>query len=420
MRHNCVNLASGWILQRRWCSSDSPLLIEAPEQRTLLSVNVLVHHGDAANDGANLAETVLAAANVNSTDFGRQFTTDLDGAVYAQPLYVQNVDLTRGSEIGVHSVVYAATMGDSLYAIDAGTGAILWQDSFLDTSNPTILTATTGVTTVPTSALGSTNLGTQLGIISTPAIDLGLGTLLLNANTQEVRSGNTHFVQRLWSVNLSDGSAAVAPAVIGDTISNNSFYSFTGYQYVAGPIVNGSGNNTDPTGYPNTDGWVSAPGGATTPVIAFNALLQMQRTSMTLLNGSVYLGFASHGDNGPYYGWILGYNESTLALDAAFVTTPTYEGIVGDRADYTAQGGIWASGSAMATDGTYIYVATGNGAFNTEASNFNSQGYPIDHDYADSLLKLEVDPKLQLQQPERQRLGACGCGLLHTLECQCG
>ena len=117
----------------------------------------------------------------------------------------------------------------------------------------------------------------------------------------------------------------------------------------------------------------------------------MDRTGVTLLNGSIYLGFASHGDNGPDHGWILGYSESALALNAAFVTTPTYEGIIGDRVAYTAQGGIWASGSAIATDGTYLYVLTGNGAFNTAASNFDANGFPIDHDYADSLLELQPD-----------------------------
>ena len=367
-------------------------IVESLEPRCLLSVNILVHHGDAMNDGANLAETVLTPSNVNSTDFGRQFTTTLDGAIYAQPLYVQNVDITRGSSIGVHSVLYVATMHDSLYAIDANSGAILWQDSFLNITDPTNLAATAGVTTVSSTDINDTTLGPELGILATPAIDLNNSELFLNANTAEVRGTDTHFVQRLWAVNLADGSEAVQPAVIGDTISNNGFTSFAGYQYVAGPIVDGSGNNATPTTYPNTDGWVSAPGGATTPVIAFNALIQMQRTSVTLLNGNVYLGFASHGDNGPYYGWVLGFSESNLALTAAFVTTPTYEGVAGDSPDYTAQGGIWASGSAIATDGTYLYVVTGNGAFNTNAGNFNARGFPIDNDYGDSLLKLGPDP----------------------------
>ncbi|HEX3356170.1 MAG TPA: SdrD B-like domain-containing protein [Tepidisphaeraceae bacterium] len=338
-----------------------------------------------------MSETVLTPANVNPTDFGKQFNTPVDGQVFAQPLYVQNVNITRGANAGVHSVVYVATMHDSLYAIDASTGTILWQDSFLNTANPTNLTATSGVTPVAIADLGNVAPASELGILSTPAIDVNRGRLFLNAETKEIRGADKHFVQRLWAVNLSDGSAAVSPAVIGDTISNNDYYSYGGYTYVAGPIVAGSGDNPDPTTYPNKEGWLAAPGGATTPVMAYNALIQMNRGSLTLLKGNVYLGMASDGDEGPYHGWLLGYDESSLALTAAFVTTPTYEDLPNDRPGFPGQGGIWSSGSAIATDGTYLYVAAGNGAFNTDPSNFDAQGFPIDHDYADSLLKLAVD-----------------------------
>jgi hypothetical protein len=372
--------------------------IESLEQRSLLSVNILMHHGDLANDGANLAETVLTPADVNSADFGKRFSTTLGGRIFAQPLYVQDVNITRGSQAGVHSVLYVATMRDSLFALDASTGAILWQDNFLSTTDPTQSKATPGVTTIPADAIagmnGVTDVGTEAGILGTPVIDLkqgSAGAIYLIAVTQEVVGAQTHFVQRLWSVSLANGSPLLAPTVIGDTISSGNFFSYGPYQYVSGPIVAGSGNNPTPTTYPNRDGWASAPGGATTPVIAFNAEIEKERSALTLLNGTIYVGFASYEDDGPYYGWLLGFNESTLALTTAFVTTPTYEGIVGDSNTFTAQGSIWQSGSAITTDGTYLYVTTGNGAFNTAASNFDSQGFPIDHDYANSLLKLQVD-----------------------------
>ncbi len=369
-----------------------PCGAERLESRRLLSaVNVTVHHGDAANDGADPSETVLTPADVNPADFGKRFSTPLDGVVTAQPLYVQDVDVTRGSGVGVHSVAYVATEHDSLYAIDANTGAVVWQDSFLNTASPTTLTATAGVTTQPASEVGD-NAGPELGIWSTPAIDLARGELFLNAATQEVRGSDLHFVQRVWAVRLADGTPVVAPAVVGDTISNGPRLAFTGYTYGAGPIVHGSGNNKTPTVYPNTDGWSAAPGGATTPVIAFNAVVQGGRPGLTLMGGNVYLAFSAHDDQSPYYGWIIGYAESTLALTAAFVTTPTYEGIVTNSATYTAQGGIWAAGSALATDGTSLYVTTSPGAFNVAAGNFNAAGFPIDHDYADTLLKLQVDP----------------------------
>ena len=377
----------------RFVDGCRPCAAERLEGRRLLSaaVNVTVHHGDAANDGANVAETVLSPTDVNAADFGKRFSTAVDGVVTAQPLYVQDVDVTRGASVGVHSVLYVATEHDSLYAIDANTGAVLWQDSFLNTADPTKPTATAGVTTMPAGEVGD-NAGPELGIWSTPAIDSARGEVFLNADTQEVRGSDLHFVQRVWAVRLTDGTPVVAPAVVGDTISNNPRLAFTGYTYVAGPVVQGSGNNRTPTTYPNTDGWAAAPGGATTPVIAFNALVQGGRPGLTLMGGNVYLAFSAHVDQSPYYGWILGYSESTLALTAAFVTTPTYEGIVTNSTAYTAQGGIWSAGSALATDGTSLYVPTSPGAFNVAPGNFNAAGFPIDHDYADSLLKLQVDP----------------------------
>ena len=126
---------------------------------------------------------------------------------------------------------------------------------------------------------------------------------------------------------------------------------------------------------------------------------------MSLINGVIYFGFASHGDDGPYYGWILGYNAGTLANTATFVTTPTYEPatiVAGDNGRFSSQGGVWMSGGSIVTDGTYLYLTTGNGAFNYNTSNFSSNYYsmdganevllPMDGDYGDTLLKLAVDP----------------------------
>ena len=112
---------------------------EALEPRLLLAASVLTYHNDGASTGQDLAETALTPADVNASQFGKLATTSLDGTVYAQPLYVAGVAV---SGQGVHNVVYVATEHDSLYAIDADTGAVLWQDSFIDPA--------AGITTVPT------------------------------------------------------------------------------------------------------------------------------------------------------------------------------------------------------------------------------------------------------------------------------
>ena len=67
----------------------------------------------------------------------------LDGAVYGQPLVV-------------NGVVIAATEGDSVYAIDSGTGAIMWHRNL--------------GTPVPLSSLPCGDIN-PLGITGTPAYD---------------------------------------------------------------------------------------------------------------------------------------------------------------------------------------------------------------------------------------------------------
>jgi hypothetical protein len=369
-------------------------------------LNILTHGADPSNDNLNAAESVLSPTNVNPADFGKQYSDALDGGdVIAEPLYMQNVNITTGANPGVHSVVFIGTEADGLYALDANTGTVLWHDNFTNITSPTTLTPTTGVTTILQSDInGNPDIGSQLGILATPVIDPKTGILYLNANTKEIRSDGKHFVQRLWAVSINSGAAVMSPALIGDTIAPNGLSTTGPYTYVAGPIINGTGNN-NPAGqpnpvYPDTDGWTAAPGGKSGYVIAFNAIEQMERTAVSLINGSVYLGFASHGDDGPYYGWVLGYNASTLALNAAFNTTPTFEpsSIVGASQPFQSLGGVWMSGAAIVTDGTNLYLATGNGAFNGDPSNFDANGFPIDHDYGDTLLKLTPDASTATNQ----------------------
>src|SRR3977135_2655089 len=90
-------------------------------------VSVTTYHNDNARTGQNTQETYLTPANVNSTQFGKLFTVAVDGAVFAQPLYLTNVSINGGT----HNVVYVATQHDSVYAIDADTGTLYWQKSLI-------------------------------------------------------------------------------------------------------------------------------------------------------------------------------------------------------------------------------------------------------------------------------------------------
>ena len=86
----------------------------------------------------------------------------------------------------------------------------------------------------------------------------------------------------------------------------------------------------------------------------FDAMQQLQRPGLALANGTVYIGFASHGDMGNWHGWFFGYDASNLQRQASALNlSPDGYGA-----------GIWQSGRAPAVDRDgNLYVSTGNGDF---------------------------------------------------------
>jgi hypothetical protein len=84
--------------------------------------------GDHYRTGANLHETILNTANVNSTNFGLLFTIPTNSDVVHQVLYAPNVTINNV----VHNVIYMASWGPPnysgyVYAYDADTpGPSLW------------------------------------------------------------------------------------------------------------------------------------------------------------------------------------------------------------------------------------------------------------------------------------------------------
>jgi hypothetical protein len=259
----------------------------------------LTYHNDNARDGQNQREIVLNPSNVNVAQFGKLFSYALDGQVYAQPLYVANVNIPGQ---GYHNVLYVATEHDSVYAFDADglTTAPLWQVSFLKASQ--------NVTTVPSSAIlpNYSDIFPEIGITGTPVIDPSTGTLYVVAKTDD----NGTYAQRLHALNIATGAEqANNPVVISGSINTQ------GHQVV------------------------------------FDPLLQNQRAALLLLNGVVYIAWGSHGDIGTYHGWVMGYDARTLAQVNVYLTTPT-----------GAFGGIWQAGGGPVADASgKIYVTSGNG-----------------------------------------------------------
>src|SRR6202050_5582105 len=261
--------------------------------------SILTQHYDAARTGQNTAETVLNPTNVNSTTFGKLFSLTVDSYVYAQPLYVPVVAIPGN---GTHNVLYVATEHDSLYAFDADSGSQLWKVSFL----------INGATTLSTSNVGGTqDINPEIGITGTPTIDPTTNTLYIVVNTLE--SGN--IIYRLHAIDIT-----------------------TGAEKLSGPVLmTASVPGTAPDGNGSTVPW--------------NPQWANQRPGLLLLNGFIYIGFSSHGDNGPWHGWLLGYDKTTLAQTGVWCTSPNGKG-----------NGIWGAGSGLAADAAgSIYVSTGNG-----------------------------------------------------------
>jgi hypothetical protein len=332
--------------------SHRPTVEELEPRLVPSTIDVLGYHYDNANDGQYQAETTLTPTNVNSTKFGKLFTTQLDGQVYAEPLYKFGVNITRGGHQGIHNVVYVATEHDSLYAIDADNGQILWKDSFI---NPAA-----GINPVPNSDVNGA-IGPEVGITGTPVIDPTTNTIYLDAATKETGNGNNRYVHRLWAVQLADGSFPFGPVLIANTVHNSDGT----FRYVSGPTVNGTGD------------------GSINGKLTFNAHRQMQRPGLTLVNGTVYVGFGSYFDGNPYHGWLLGFNHSNaqnkLQLVAAFNATPN-----------GSQGALWQGGGRISADNAgNLYVETGNGTFD---STLNATQFPVNGDYGDTFLKLAADP----------------------------
>jgi hypothetical protein len=295
---------------------------------------VTTYHNDLYRDGVNTYEYALSTATVTPATFGKLFSCSVDGAVYAQPLWVPNLTISSAK----HNVIFVATQHDSLYAFDADSNgspcAPLWKASLIDAAHGGI----TGETSVFYSDFngligdGSGEISPEIGVTGTPVIDPATNTLYVVSKS--VIAAGPSFYQRLHAIDLVTGSEKFAgPVAIAATYP-------------------GSGDGT-----------------ATT---TFNAAQQNQRPGLALANGTVYIAWASHEDHPPYYGWIIGYDATSLAQTRVLNVSPN-----------VGYGGIWMGGGAPAVDSSNnLYVATGNATFDV------TNATPPNNDYGDSFLKL--------------------------------
>lgn len=290
---------------------------------------VYTYHNDLARDGVNAQEYALTPQTVASANFGKLFSCSVDGAIHGQPLWIANLSIGGRR----HNVVLVATAHDSLYAFDADTSpcAQLWQVSLVDTNHG----ATAGEVSVANGLVpGGLADPPEVGVTSTPVIDPASGIVYVLA--MSTNSAGTSFYHRLHAIDVTTGREMPgSPALI-------------------------AGN------YPGTGS-----GGTS---VAFNAWQEQQRAGLALVNGQVYIAWASFGDHAPWYGWIMGYSYKGGALVQSSVL---------NAAPNTRGAGIWMSGAAPAASSTgKIYVTTGNGAADTNATSGPT------NDYGDSVLTL--------------------------------
>ena len=153
-----------------------------------------------------------------------------------------------------------------------------------------------------TSGLPCGNIN-PLGITGTPVVDLASRSLFLDAMIDGVTK--KHFI---YSLNVDTGTTNAGwPVDVGATATYNG--------------------------------------------ISFNSSFQNERGGLALVNGRIYVSYSGHaGDCNPYHGWVVGVDINNPSDVHAWATT-------------ALGGGIWGHGG-VASDGTNMYVITGN-TFNT-------------------------------------------------------
>ncbi len=291
-------------------------------------VDVVTYHGDVASTGQNLAETVLTPHAVSGGGFGRTASLAVDGYVYAQPLVATDVPVPHK---GTRDLLIVATEHDSVYAFDVGRAhpRRVWKRRL----------APHGERSVLSREVDCNDLVPEIGITSTPTIDLATGTIYVVAKTAAHHGREFH--QRLHALDLA-----------------------TGAEKPGGPVeiaasVAGTGDGSD---------------GAS---VAFDARRQHQRSSLRLFDGSVFIQWASHCDDGPYHGWVMSYDAATLAQTGVFATTPD-----------GGLGGIWQAGGGLSIDAAGgLYAVTGNGTFDADRGG---------RDYGDTALRLSFSQGLSV------------------------
>jgi outer membrane protein assembly factor BamB len=180
----------------------------------------------------------LTAERARGIHLDTGFQSDISGHVYAQPIYWRAAGDAKG-------MLIVATENDTVYALDADTGATLWRT---EVGKP-----------VQRSSLRCGNVN-PLGITGTPVIDARRGTVYFDAMVSE-QDRPQHLI---FALTLRDGS--IRP----------------GWPVSVAPALDRQG-------------------------MRFNARDQNERGALAIAGDRVYVPYGGHwGDCGDYHGWVVG------------------------------------------------------------------------------------------------------------------
>jgi Bacterial surface proteins containing Ig-like domains len=225
---------------------------------------VLTYHNTDNRDGAYLEELSLKPSNVNANQFGKIVSYPVDGQIYAQPLYVPQVNIPNQ---GKRDVVYVVTQNDSVYAFDADATAAqpttLWHDYF----GP------------PVSAHDAEGPWPEVGILSTPVIDATTNIMYLVVESSHTGTNASPFW--LYAIDITTGAERIGHISITASVAG------TGWDSVGGQIS------------------------------LETSCYQRMALALDPVTNQIYIPFGSCN-----HGWILAYDKSTLAQKSVFNDTP--------------------------------------------------------------------------------------------------
>jgi hypothetical protein len=253
-------------------------------------VNVTQKNNNLSRNGLYI-DAAFTPGNAANLTRDLNFNGTIVGNVHAQPLYIE------GGPNG--PMVIVVTASNNVYALNATTGAVIWQRTNL---GPAV-----------TSGLLCGNIS-PVGIIGTPVVDLASRSLFFDA----LIDGQTkkHFV---YSLNVDTG--ATRP----------------GWPVDLNATANYNGTN-------------------------FTSLVQEERGALALVNGIVYVPFSGYaGDCGMYHGWVVGVQINNPTNVRAWATTAIgggiwgHSGVASDGSNmfvitgntFTRPGDPWSGGEAI-------------------------------------------------------------------------